>query len=397
MTKNEKEQLLQTGEAEAFFTQHQGEDPIKLLLKFAQQPKERWLSSQLAIRKKIAKKIPQWSKHQRLMFPEGLPLEQATGEAVARLKASLVSGKKLLDITTGMGIDAYYLSQSFEQAELYEQNAELAEITAYNLQQLGVPFHLHNTTFTSQKLQGQYDLIYADPARRDTHKNQVISLEAYTPNLLNILPQLLEHSSYVLIKASPMLDIDLAIKQLQRVKEVWVISTRNECKEVLFLCTKATSGILPSYKLFNIQKEATALLSFGGEEKELRAPLSLGLKKYLYEPNASLMKARATDVAGLRFGLFKVHANTNLLCSDTFIPGFPGKCFEIHSHHSPKDKVLKKQKRNVISRNYFEKADQIAQRLKLSPAKNDYLLAFTYLDETEKEQTTFALAKHLNA
>lgn len=397
MTKGDKETLIQSEAAAAFFKRHKQDDPLKLLLKYAQKPHERWLSIQLALRKKLAKKLPQWSAHPTLIFPEGLPTEQCTSEAVARLKANLLSGEKLLDITAGMGIDAYYLSQSFKNLDLFEQDETLADITEYNLTQLSVKHQLHKTSFHPEKLKGQYDLIYADPARRDAHKNQVVSLQDYTPNLLEYLPDLLKHGKAVLIKASPMLDIELAIKQLKLVREVWVISYRNECKEVLFYCSASADENALQYKLFNIDKAQLEELSFSREEKNQQAPLSSGLKKYLYAPNASIMKAHATDVLAHKLQLLKAHPNTNLLLSNEYLPSFPGKCFEIQSLHSPKDKSLKKKKRNVISRNFFEKADQIAQRLRLTPAKTEYLIAFTFLNEDKKEQATFALAKQIIA
>jgi hypothetical protein len=391
MKLRDKIRLAQSEEARNFYEAHAGDDPLKLMLKYAKSPEKKWLASQLGMRKKLKRKLPQWVNNPHIIFPDGVPKEQASSEQTAKLKASLLNGKTMLDITGGMGVDSYYMGQSFEQSFVYEQQEELAQITMHNLQILGANNLIKNEAFLPEKITSSIDLIYADPARRDAVNAKLIGLSSYTPDMTKWLPQLLQKAKAVLIKTSPMLGISEAIKELKVVNEIWVISVRNECKEVLYHCTSDNHQTL-RFRLFNLRKEGLDANEYIKQELDAKPTLANSVEKYIYEPNASLMKAGAGDALAVKMHLKKLHNNTNLYTSKELYTEYPGKVFEIEKLLKPYDKTLQKQRFNVISRNYFHNASEIANKLKLKPASTDYLLAFTFYKGKTNESQGFAKA-----
>lgn len=394
MTLSDKTNLILQDESQRFINENKSVDPIKLLLKYAKHPDKKWLAVQIAIRKKVAKKLPEWTSDSRLIFPDSVSPEQASSQETAEIKASLLEGDTLIDATGGMGVDAFYLSKNFNRTQLFEQNSELGELTAYNLHTLNSGIEVHTKPFAPADLPENTDVLYIDPARRGNENEKLINLEEYEPNVVDWLPELLKKIKKILIKTSPMISIDLAINQLKNVSEVWVISVRNECKEVVFLCeTKATET--RTFRLFNSTPTLLESNIFTSEQLAGKAKLSSAVATYLYEPNASIMKGNAMDALAIDLNLLKLHPNTNFFTANHHVLDYPGKVFEIKSLHKPNDKALKGIRANVISRNYFEKADTLASRLRIKPAKDTYLLAFTYLNEHQKEQHILAKAKLL--
>ncbi len=394
MTLSDKIHLIQRIESQRFIQENQKVDPVKLLLKYGNDPEKKWLAAQLAIRKKVAKKLPEWTNNSSLIFPEGVSAEQASSEETAEIKANLLNGNTLIDATGGMGVDAFYLSKNFVHTQLFEQNSALADVTKYNLNTLQSGILVHSKAFTPASIVEKIDVLYLDPARRGNENEKLIDLETYEPNVVAWLPELLKKAKKVVIKTSPMISIDLAISQLKNVSEVWVISVRNECKEVVFLCEPKPSASLV-FRLLNSTPTLLENEAFTAEQLSAKANLSNHIKRYMYEPNASIMKGSAMDALANELNLLKLHPNTNFFTAAHHIFNYPGKVFEVISLHKPNDKALKGIRANVISRNYFEKADVIAGRLRIKPAKHDYLLAFSYLNEQGKEQQAFAKAKLL--
>ena len=170
-----------------------------------------------------------------------------------------------------------------------------------------------------------------------------------------------------------MLDINLAIEQLKYVAEVWVISHRNDCKEVLFLLEKDQDSI--KVKTFDIYPDSNNEFGFDWNDLTNAKPTTDKPKKYLYEPNTSILKAGGQDVLAKKLGINKLHPFSNFYTSSFLVEDFPGKKFEIKQEFKPFDKTLAKRRFNVISRNFPNKANEIEQKLKLKPAKDDYLIA----------------------
>lgn len=350
------------------------QDVNQLYLSSKNKTQEKNLIDQIFIRQKIKKKLPKWSSNFRLIFTKNISYEQSSSEATSRLKSNLISGNKIIDLTGGMGVDTYYFSKSFEHCLYCERQELLANFTRHNFTELGVKnvdFFIGNslTKITKEKS----DYIYIDPARRDEFNSKLISLQDCDPNVISIKEELISNERIALVKASPMLDISLAIKELKYVYEVWVLSHRNETKEIIF-CLKSGNHD-PLIRTFNILPKE-GLENFDFRPSQLpNIKIAIKIRAFLYEPNSSMQKAKGGEAFAEKYGLEKLDSNTNLYFSDELIDFFPGKIFEVLKVHKPYDKSLKKGRFNIISRNFPDKADVIQSKMKIKPSKNDYLIA----------------------
>tara|TARA_B100000949_G_scaffold233327_1_gene249480 strand:- start:1201 stop:2376 length:1176 start_codon:yes stop_codon:yes gene_type:complete len=374
LTVSELSAFIQTKEAQEFIRENRDKDPLQLILQSARIPWKKELASQIAWRQKLARKLPEWTSHPTVLFPGGVSTEQSSSEATARLKASLIQGRELLDITGGMGVDTFYLSEGFKSATYVEQQEDLAHITAHNFRQLG------KTQLEVQQGDGldflkvsSADVVYADPARRDEDNRKMVSLDSYEPNLIPHLHLLTLNQRVTFIKTSPMLDISQACSQLKSVAEVWVISYRNECKEVIY---KLQGGAeIPLIKTYNILTDGS-ISNFNFEMgSSASAEFTDKLSTYLFEPNASILKAGGADALAQHFKVAKLHPNSNLLTHSEPLPDFPGKTFTIKQEFKPYDPSLRKGRFNIISRNYPDNAEKIGKSLKIKPSGNQYLIA----------------------
>ena len=290
-----------TDEAQEFIQAHIQDEVTTLALQAKRYPHLPLaeLVAQIKARQKAKVKLPQWFANPQLIFPSALSVEQCSSETTALLKASLISGESLLDLTGGMGVDIAYMSQQVSRAIYLEQQTDLATLTAHNLNLLGI----QNVTCLAENsiewLQKQdptttrFSWIYLDPHRRDDTGNKVVLLQDCEPNILAIKNVLFQYSDHILLKASPMLDIDLALRSLENVCQVWVVAVENEVKEVLFHLTKESNNN-PNIEAINLLKDGTVQkVSFKkAEEEYIPQQLSKPLR-YLYEPNAAILKSGA--------------------------------------------------------------------------------------------------------
>ena len=325
----------------------------------------RWMLQQVEGRERTADKLPTFAAMDDWWYPVRLSCEQCSSEETARYKASLVSGETMVDLTGGYGVDTYFLNDSFSSIDYIEQNAELCRIAAHNF--ANKPITIHNSTdeeFLASA--GQYDLIFLDPARRDSHGGKVFRLEDCTPNVVELLPTLLSHGKRLLLKLSPMLDLTQAVKELSAFSIQWsvfVVAIKNEVKEVLLL--SGGSGQITAIDLakkdqafvFARDAEAGAISEYS-EYSEYSG-------KYLYEPNAAILKAGAYKLVGARFGLSKLDVNTHLYCSDALVPDFPGRVWEIKSEGVKDERMKELNQANVLCRNYPLTPEALKKKLHL--------------------------------
>ncbi|MBQ4017758.1 MAG: class I SAM-dependent methyltransferase, partial [Paludibacteraceae bacterium] len=297
-----------------------------------------WFLQQVEGRERTADKLPTFATIEDWWYPVRLSCEQCSSELTAKYKASLINGEKMVDLTAGYGVDTYFLSAQFEHTDYVEQNAELCRIAAHNF--ANRPITIHNTTAENFLASaGQYDLIFADPARRDSHGGKVFRLADCTPNIVELLPELLKHGKQLLLKLSPMLDITQAIKELSAVNwDIHIVAVKNEVKEVLLL-----SGGNETITCIDLAEPEKAFV-FTREQESLSAKRSFsetvfqcnGLSGaaglYLYEPSAAILKAGAYKLIAQRFGLQKLDINTHLYASDKLIEEFPGRVWQIKSN-----------------------------------------------------------------
>ncbi len=374
MTPEELIELIESPEAVEFLQQHASDDPMRLLLKYASSPWKKELASQMAHRQKLSRKLPGWTHNKRVLFPSGISPEQASSEHTARLKASLIQGEHLLDITGGLGVDSFYLSQRFTKTTYVERNRELALLAAHNfkvLQQAGITVNVGNGL--EHLATSSADVVYADPARRGKQDQKLSALDDYEPNLLPHINLLVKNGRQSFIKTSPMLDIREGVKQFRYVQEVWVISYRNECKELVFKLQQGSeNGLL---KMFNIQASGQMDTFETRLDHTPNTSYADEVRAYLFEPNASILKAHATDHLAEKLALLKLHPNSQLLSGDSTIADFPGKVFLVQAVLKPYDKSLQKGRFNIISRNYPDKAEKIQQKLKIQPSRDAFIIA----------------------
>ena len=370
MTLSEIDYIL---DHKSFITTHLQDDPFQLALKYGSDPLKKLLIAQIQARQKIRKKLPEWYENHELVFPSTLSLEQASSQATAQLKARLISGNILLDITCGLGVDCFYLSSSFEKTTYVERDADIYNATHHNFSKLGAPIQTIHADGLEILQSSNADVVYVDPYRRDEAKNKVVALSECLPDVTGILDLLTKSERTALIKASPMLDLNLAVEQLQFVKEIWVISHRNDCKEVVFLLNRKAENI--TVKTFDLYPESENLFQFQWEDRSKFKPATGDVEAYIYEPNASVLKSGGQDILASELNLAKLHPNSNFFTSAHYQSSYPGKVFKVLKQLKPFDKSLKKGRYNVISRNFPDKANEIEKKLKLKSSDQDYLIA----------------------
>lgn len=342
--------------------------------------------AQIKARRKAKIKFPLFYHAQNILYPPSVNLEQSSSEATARFKASLFSGTAVADLTGGFGVDTFFLSQRFNTTYYLEPDRALFEMARHNHGILGASSiqHLHATAenflHTSSPLP---DLIYLDPSRRNPSSKKVYRFPDCSPNIISLLPRLLK-ASLTLIKASPWLDISLAIRELERVNRVLVVAVANECKEILF-CLSPDALPSPIIEAVDLQPDGRVqhTLSFTQEE-ERKAEVSYGDPgQFIYEPSAALRKAGAFKLVSSRFGLSKLSPNTHLYTSAHVIERFPGKIFHILEWIKPERKLMRMllpdNKANITTRNYPLTSDQLRKKLQLEDGGNQFILGFTGL------------------
>ena len=366
--------ILNTG-VQDFINNYKNADILSVALKkspFAS-VSSRELAEQITSRKKCEKKLPTWFKTPGIFYPESLAVEQASSEQTAQYKASLVSGKTLVDLSGGMGVDSYYFSQQIDQLTYCEINPSLAEITAHNFQVLGANNidvkHGDGMRFLHENKK-TYDWIYVDPARRGKQKQRVFRLEDGKPDVIEHLQLLLDRAGKILLKTAPMLDIQQGLRDLQNVSQIHVVSVRNEVKELLWVLNKSQDKE-PEIITVNLKKEEKQVFTFlPSMEKATSSSFSNPLQ-FLYEPNAAILKAGAFKLVGERYGLHKLNVNSHLYTSEELID-FPGRTFHIQTVY-PYSKKLPFRKANVATRNFPIKADALSKKHRIRSGGDDYL------------------------
>ncbi len=307
-----------------------------------------------------------------IIFPPQLNLEQSSSEKTALYKSGILKGKKFIDLTSGFGIDAYYLSQNFEEIMLVEQNPELLEIVEHNWNILG-----KKATFVNQKLedflegnQEEFDVVYLDPARRDDLKNKVFLLEDLSPNIIEIQQKLLSISKEVVIKLSPLIDLKYLVSVLPNVFRIDIIALKNDVKEVVVFLSNENAGEIICNCLNLESGESVFTFKFGEEEKALAAYSEP--EKFIYIPNHSILKAGVFNLISEKFSLKKLHPNTHLYTSQEKLNDFPGRIFEMEIVDAKH--VKKKSQFNIISKNYPLKPEEIKKKYNLKDGGENYLI-----------------------
>ncbi|WP_425550376.1 class I SAM-dependent methyltransferase [Chryseobacterium ginsengisoli] len=322
--------------------------------------------------KQVAQKKFPFLLKEGIIFPPQLSLEQSSSEKTALYKSEILKGKKFIDLTSGFGIDAYYLSKNFDEITLVEQNSDLLEIVEHNWTVLQ-----RKAKFINQKLEDflnenkeTFDVIYLDPARRDNNKNKVFLLEDLSPDILEIQEKLLSISNVVVIKLSPLIDLKYLVSVLPSIFRIDIIALKNDVKEVVIFLSKENLGEI-TCNCVNLESgESTFTFKFGEEENahsEYDEP-----EKFIYIPNNSILKAGIFNVISEKFGLKKLHPNTHLYTSNEKINDFPGRILEVEVVGNKQ--IKKKSQFNIISKNYPLKPEEIKKKYGLKDGGESYII-----------------------
>ncbi|WP_425513999.1 class I SAM-dependent methyltransferase [Kaistella soli] len=323
--------------------------------------------------KKVAQKKFPFLNKENVVFPPNLNLEQASSQSTAEFKARYLKGRKFVDLTSGFGIDAYFLSQNFEEVTLVEQNTELLEIVKHNWEVLGRNAYFINSnleTFLEENTE-RFDLVYLDPARRDSQKNKKFLLEDLSPNLLEIQNKLSEISDRIMIKLSPLIDISYLISVLDDISKIQIIAVKNEVKELLVFIssTAKTEGV--EISCVNLESGDSEFNFNFKEEKAAVSEFSEPLK-FLYIPNNAVLKSGGFNLVSENFNVKKLHPNSHFYTSDERLESFPGRVLEIETVEAKQ--INKGEKFNIISKNHPLSPEEIKKKYKISDGGKEYLI-----------------------
>ncbi len=373
----------------AFAQEHCQDDPLKLALQQKRYPgiDLGLVAQQLEGRRQAAQKWPALASCGQYFFPPKLNREQSSSEATAVYKASLfrqLGSETFADLTGGMGIDTYFIGRQAARADYFELNADLFQITKHNLavlRQEQIACHNADSIQYLATHDQTYDLILIDPARRNNLGGRVVAFEDCTPNLLDNLALLRSRCQYLLVKASPMIDLRQATQQLGGVEEIHIISVNGECKEVLFLVPGESIRKPAVIHCVNLQTADPAMI-FSADQEECAIPeFATVAGQYLYEPNASIMKGGCFNLLGNQLALAQLSRNTHLYTSDTLVDHFPGRRFriiqELALNAKEVKKVLPEGKAHVATRNYPMAAADLQKKLKISEGGHLFIIAAT--------------------
>ena len=393
-----------------FIRQHQEDDVRRLAFLGGKYPEVDvpFALDQIRGRKLAHAKLPRWASLDGIVYPPHISMEQCSSEQTAQYKAELAERllqdkKPFVDLTGGFGVDFSYIAERLGVKSMYvERQAHLCEMAKENFKLLGLKDAEVKNGDGAEVLRSlrHIGLIFIDPARRDDAGNKVVSLKDCTPDVTVLQDEMLDKADYIIIKLSPMLDWHRAVSELKHVREVHIVSVGNECKELLLVLsaenmeesTLSSSGHGTTRK-GNLQIFCVNdALSFVCDEKRMAtsaakiAPVDkIKEMRYLYEPNASLMKAGGFGVLSERYGIGMLSKNSHLFVGESPVVDFPGRSFRIIAYSSFNKKELKKQlagiaKANIATRNFPLSVAELRKRLKLKDGGETYIFATTLAD-----------------
>ncbi len=378
------------------------------------------------------RKLPTWAACDGIVYPPHLSMEQCSSEPTAQYKLNLAMewarrvdhASSMTDLTGGFGVDFSFTSCAFASATYVERNAQLCHMVEHNLPLLGIDNAKVVCADAIDYLStlDMQTMIFLDPARRDQHGAKTVMLADCTPDVVQLLPQLLKKSRFTMLKLSPMLDWHKAVEDLQgTVREVHIVSVGGECKELLLVLSEEMKSEL---KVFCADLEAgggsggssrssgSSCSSLSSESSFPRTPSSpiapshaslfvyapgslrpapnskfkTQNSKFLHEPNASIMKAGCFDELAAAYGVSPVSRNSHLFLSAEPVNGFPGRSFSIERVTTLNKRELRQalagiEKANIATRNFPLSVAELRKRLKLKDGGDVYIFATTTAED----------------
>ena len=340
--------------------------------------------NQIVSKNKSKSKLTTWFTTEGIYFPPSISIEQTSSEITAKYKTDLLTGKSIIDLTGGFGVDCYYFSKKFEKVVHCEKNVELSEIVKHNYKKLkvdNIECKAQNSTEVLTDSDTNFDWIYIDPSRRSDIKGKVFLLKDCLPNVPANLDLYFSKSKNILIKTAPILDITAGINELNHIKSIHIIAIDNEVKELLWILEKDFSGKIEITSV-NIQKEKTDSNSFVFGQN---TPTTFDLPNmFLFEPNAPLLKSGCSDNLSKTLNVDKLHPHSHLFTNLKLID-FPGRRFMIESVIPFKKEELKKhiegKKMNITTRNFPLTVEEIRKKYKITEGGNVFTFFTTNIND----------------
>jgi hypothetical protein len=356
-------------------------------------------------------KLPSWANNDNIVYPPRLSLEQCSSQATAQYKQTVVHDLLMfdsqndslkidnrktvngifLDLTGGFGVDFAFMSQAFSQATYVERREDLCAVAKHNFTVLG----LKGITVVCadgieylQSLDGTVDMIFVDPARRDSQGSRTYGISDCTPDVIPLMELLLRKSRFVMLKLSPMLDWRKAVADLgeHNVQQVHIVAVAGECKELLVILSAENSDMPVRLVCVNDDSREVFMLNTSPQPTlPTISPLhttTLASSLFLYEPNAALMKAGLFTELAERYGVMQLAVNSHLFLSANAVPHFPGRRFVIEAVSTMNKRDLRQyiiplQQANISVRNFPMSVAELRHRLKLSEGGSKYIFATT--------------------
>ena len=386
-------------ELKEFVFAHEADSPAELMLH-----RDRWPDIDMTVavrciqgRAKARTKLPLWYAEPGLLYPQSLSLEQCSSQATAFYKQRFVrSGDRVADLTGGLGVDSWSISQTTASVDYFERSEELCACARHNFSALRRNnITVRHAETTPEMLSGipsdSYSLIYLDPARRGKDGGRVYSLRDCEPDITALRPELLRIAPRILLKASPMADIRVLLSELPEASEIHILSCDNECKEVLVLmlrdnavpacdisitAVELSSGDNAAEFHFTLREENDAAA-------DLTAPSEIA--GYLFEPSPALLKSGAFKLPAVRFGLRKISASTHFYTAPAPVGHFPGKIrhiIDVLPFHKAAIRDFRKKYPacSVTARNFPLTSDELRRRLGTSESDTFRVLGTTAAD-----------------
>lgn len=356
---------------------------------------------QIAGRRTAQTKLPTWAATDGIIYPPHISMEQCSSEQTAMYKAKVAqrliaelpvlpvlppNPTTLIDLTGGFGVDFSFLAPLFDKAVYIERQSHLCDLSRHNMAALGITQAETVCGDCAQIIEeiSHATLIYADPARRSASGSRTFAISDCTPDVLTMKETLLDKADFTMLKLSPMLDWRKAAADMgSHVGEVHIVSAGNECKELLLIMSRKFTGLERIYCVNDDQTFSFTPSQLSQQSQTSQLPPTP--PAYLYEPNASLMKAGCFALIEQRYACRQVSRDSHLFLSSEPIPSFPGRGFAIRAITTMNKRELKAAlggtgRANVSVRNFPMTADALRKKLKLKDGGDTYIFGTTTAD-----------------
>lgn len=378
-----------------FIRIHAHEDTDKLLLSSKRYPDIDipFAVDQILARRQVRDKLPAWFAHEEIIYPSRLSTEQCSSELTGYYKQTLLKGNTCCDLTGGLGVDSYFLASKAEQLTYIERFPLYCEAARHNFKVLeasNINVICADIREIADTLQA--DTFYIDPARRADCNKRVFALTDCEPDIIQLKPILLDRSQRLIVKISPMADLEETLRLLPETHEIHVVATKNECKEILFILEGNTprpdfhSVLIHAVNLHEHSADQQPFCFTLAEEKESPLQTATTIGNYLYEPHAAILKSGAFKLTAIRHSIEKLHRHSHLYTSSLPHPEFPGRQFIVEEVIPFTGKSLKQIEKkipqaNITTRNFPLSVAEIRKRSHIKEGGNIYLFATTLSDE----------------